>query len=176
MEVSWNNIPEFDHHHCCYQGIIQSLDIKLVLIWNVKVLQNFLKLTIALTVDLFSIRISTLWSLTCYEVWRLVTQMSWNNTVTSSLCCIVYYLLCMMCHIWNVPDMTLSAFHKPWCLSFFMIYSHMEDYSFFLKIEIHSMQGWTATTRHKVTRKRSKKRLQHTGNLFRKNGKLKDVC
>ena len=37
------------------------------------------------------------------------------------------------------------------------------------------MQGWTATTRDRVTRKRSTKRLQHTGNLFRKNLQLKDV-
>ena len=40
---------------------------------------------------------------------------------------------------------------------------------FFLKkIEIHSMQGWTATTRHGVTRKEAEKRLQDTENLFRK--------
>ena len=33
----------------------------------------------------------------------------------------------------------------------------------FFKIGIHSMQDWT------VTRKKSTKRLRHTGNLFRKN-------
>ena len=40
------------------------------------------------------------------------------------------------------------------------------------------MQDWTATTRHEVTRKKSQKdkRLKHTGNLFRKNLQLKDVC
>ena len=43
-------------------------------------------------------------------------------------------------------------------------------------IVIHSMQGWTATTRHVVTRKRNTKRLRHIGNLFRKNLHLKDVC
>ena len=32
-----------------------------------------------------------------------------------------------------------------------------------------SLHVWTATTRHGVTRKRNTKRLQHTGNLFRKN-------
>ena len=31
------------------------------------------------------------------------------------------------------------------------------------------MQGWTATTRHAVTRKKAQKRLQDTENLFRKN-------
>ena len=30
------------------------------------------------------------------------------------------------------------------------------------------MQGWSATTMHGVERKRSTKRLKHTGNLFRK--------
>ena len=39
-----------------------------------------------------------------------------------------------------------------------------------------SMQGWTATTRHGVTRKRSTKRLKHIKNLFRKNLQLKGVC
>ena len=34
------------------------------------------------------------------------------------------------------------------------------------------MQGSTATTRYGVTRKRSTKRLKHTGNLFRKNLQL----
>ena len=48
-------------------------------------------------------------------------------------------------------------------------------YIYFL-IGIHFMQGWTATTRHEVTRKRNTKRLRHTGNLFRKNLQLKDVC
>ena len=30
------------------------------------------------------------------------------------------------------------------------------------KIEVHSMQGWTATTRHGVTRKRTTIRLKYT--------------
>ena len=37
---------------------------------------------------------------------------------------------------------------------------------------IHSMQGWTATTRHGVTRKRRIERLKHTANLFRRNLQL----
>ena len=53
----------------------------------------------------------------------------------------------------------------------FVLYSK----DFFL-IGIHSMQGWAATTKHEVTRKRNTKRLRHTGNLFRKNIQLKDVC
>ena len=45
---------------------------------------------------------------------------------------------------------------------------------FLKKIGTHSMQGYTATTRHGVTRKRSTKKLKHAWNLFRKN--LKGFC
>ena len=43
-------------------------------------------------------------------------------------------------------------------------------------IGIHSMQARTATTRHGVTRKRSTKRLKHTGNLFKKNLQSIGIC
>ena len=49
-------------------------------------------------------------------------------------------------------------------------------FDLFFLIGIHSIQGWTAITRHWVPRKSSTKRLKHTGNLFRKNLLLKDVC
>ena len=38
------------------------------------------------------------------------------------------------------------------------------------------MHGWTATARYGVTRKRSTKRLKHTGSHFRKNVQFKVVC
>ena len=39
------------------------------------------------------------------------------------------------------------------------------------------MQGWTATARHGVTRKKKKyKKIKHTGNQFRKNLQLEGVC
>ena len=41
---------------------------------------------------------------------------------------------------------------------------------------VHSMQGWTATTRYGVTRKRSTRRLKHSGNLLRKKLQLNGVC
>ena len=63
----------------------QRHGIELVLMWNVKVLWNLLKLIIALTVVLFSTRILTFWPWICYEAWRLVTKMSWNHVVASSL-------------------------------------------------------------------------------------------
>ena len=43
-------------------------------------------------------------------------------------------------------------------------------------IGIHSVQGWTATATHGVTRKWSTKRLKHTRNLFKKNLQLIGVC
>ena len=49
------------------------------------------------------------------------------------------------------------------------------SFLFFL-IRIHSMQGWTTTTKHGNTRKRSTKRLKHRGNLLRKNLQLIGVC
>ena len=88
-----------------------SHGIELVLLWNVKVLQNSLKLIIAQTVVSFSTRILTFWPWICYEAWRIVTKMSWNHLVASSL----GYLLSKICHIWNVSNVTLSASHKPWC-------------------------------------------------------------
>ena len=42
-------------------------------------------------------------------------------------------------------------------------------------IGIHSIQGWRATKRHGVTRKRSTKILKYTRNLLRKNLHLKGV-
>ena len=51
----------------------------------------------------------------------------------------------------------------------------MLSFFYFFLIEIHSMQGSTATARHEVTRKRCTKRLEHTGNQFRKNLQLQDI-
>ena len=49
--------------------------------------------------------------------------------------------------------------------------THIPDNTYhlglFFLIGIHSMQGWTATTRHGVTRKKAQKRLQVTENLLK---------
>ena len=53
------------------------------------------------------------------------------------------------------------------------------DYLFiiYFVIEIQSMQGWTAATRHGIIYKKKKhNRLKHTENLFRKNLHLIGVC
>ena len=75
--------------------------------------------------------------------------------------------------IWNV---FLFSGYSNFCISVFFPLCQLLLGNFFL-IGIHSMQDWTATLRHGVTRKkRSTKRVKHTGNLFKKDLKLKDVC
>ena len=54
-----------------------------------------------------------------------------------------------------------------------LLFCNLECFFF---IGIHSMQGWTGTTKHEVTRKRNTKRLKHKGHLFRKNLQLIGVC
>ena len=63
----------------------RSHGIELVLLWNVKVLWNSLKLIISLIVVSFSTRILTFWPWICYDAWRLITKISWNHLVASSL-------------------------------------------------------------------------------------------
>ena len=75
---------------------------------------------------------------------------------------------------WNDIGLVPSPFYKG--LTSFLHYEIQNQTTFncfltiffFFLIRIHSMQGWTATTRHGVTRKRSAKRLEHTRNLFGK--------
>ena len=51
-----------------------------------------------------------------------------------------------------------------------ILYNYSFRYlNYYFLIEIHSMQGRTATARHGVTRKRNTKRIKHIRNLFRKN-------
>ena len=84
--------------------------------------------------------------------------------------------------------------HHNLCFNLFMLDNNSSDnqgneinknnifniltYYFFIffLIGIYSMQGWTATTKHGVTKKEAQKRLQDTHSLFRKNLQLKDVC
>ena len=67
---------------------------------------------------------------------------------------------------------TVCSYHVTYA---FQSESSLSFFFFFSIIGIHSIKGRTATTRHGVTRKRSTKRLKHTGNLFRKNLQLKDA-
>ena len=46
----------------------------------------------------------------------------------------------------------------------------------FFSIGINSMQVWTATARHEVSKKRDTKRLNHTGSHFRENLQLIGIC
>ena len=82
-------------------------------------------------------------------------------------------------HQGNFTFFTLNWYqYSPctWHIRIFFKNFNNEVIILFLKIGIHSVQGWTPTARHGVTRKRNTKRLRHTGNLFRKNLQLKDFC
>ena len=111
----------------------------------------------------------------------------------------------LMNRIWNVAELLLNKYRQNFtellhifsiftsirnlftCLRLDLFVSFLPDlffififiiffFFFFFLIRIYSMQGWTVTTRHGVTRKRGTKRLRHTGNLFSKNLQLKGVC
>ena len=71
---------------------------------------------------------------------------------------------------------SVDYLEKPNSENFIIAPTTSDEINYFFKIGIHSMKGWIATMRHGFTRQKSTKRLQHTGNLFRKNLQLKDVC
>ena len=77
--------------------------------------------------------------------------------------------MCLVIQVASIRNLSVYIW-KQVLLGFQMI-----EYWHFL-IGIYYMQGWTATTKHGVTRKRNAKRLKHTGNLSRKNLQFKEVC
>ena len=78
----------------------------------------------------------------------------------------------------KIPSYHIKTYGRYSMLNTIYVWNHLQKchQNVFFLIGIHSIQSWTATTRHGVTRKRNTKRLRHTGNLFRKNLQLKDVC
>ena len=76
-------------------------------------------------------------------------------------------------NFFNKFQMFAQKLHSPYFLNLILVSLRVV---FFFLIGIHSMQGWAATTRHGVTRKRGKNRLKLTGNLFRKDLQLIGIC
>ena len=70
--------------------------------------------------------------------------------------------------LWN------KIFGKDFCSAVNFLLPGNKDIPFL--IWTHSMQGWKATMRHGITRKRSTKQLKHTGTLFRESLQLRYVC
>ena len=75
----------------------------------------------------------------------------------------------------NLPVLDAVRIYNPFTLKINLFVAYIYIYIYIL-IGIHSMEGSTATMRHRVIRKEEQKRLQDTENLFRKNLQLKDVC
>ena len=88
----------------------------------------------------------------CNTVWYYMTTVENKNKLTSQ--------------IPSPPGQYHPQSHWTFA-AYNPVYSQILCSVIFKKIGIHPMQGWTATTRHRVVRKRSIKRLKHTGNLFR---------
>ena len=66
--------------------------------------------------------------------------------------------------VWDVLDMR-----------YIWVFGKLQSFDSIFFKGINSTQGWTATTRHGITRKKIRKRLNHTGNLFRRNVHLKGI-
>ena len=107
---------------------------------------------------------------------NLLNIISSLNQVLALICALVFQ------YISNV-DTAFYFFNNIFCICFvnccLEIHS-LQSFSLFFfcffLTGIHPMQGWTATTRHRVTRREAQKGLQDTENLFRKSLQLKDVC
>ena len=116
----------------------------------------------------------------CHWVWN------WSNSA------LLYWgLKKILCRVYvgflvtkKLLKALLTCSFIPWLLNSFDLPSYssesMKRFSLilFFLIGIPLMQGWTATMRHGVRRKRNAKRLlilRHKGNLSRKNAQLKDV-
>ena len=106
-----------------------------------------------------------------FQTWWCYSWISLDMTASDKLAALEPFRVVQKIgtlEIWAEP-VERSSYYLSTSVIFFFFF-------IFFKIEIHSMQGWTATKRHGVTRKRSTKRLKHTGNPFRKNLQLKDIC
>ena len=91
---------------------------------------------------------------------------------------------CPLCNYAYVDDLHLYLKCHP-STSVFQTFRKLKPTTWFLISEtlvengliiIQSIQGWTSTIRQRVKRKRSTKRLKHTGNMFKKNLQFKDDC
>ena len=131
----------------------------------------------------FSLDIYPLSLMICWFVLKAHLQISWRFSLFESLA--QNFLICAGINVCS--KCTNNQVSRKYSLLLFAIFNwfyyitllyHVKliEYTIFFLIGIHSMQGWTATTRHGVTRKRSTKRLKHAGNLFRKNPQLLGVC
>ena len=110
--------------------------------------------------------------LTCHSIFSFSSfSMFLQSRISKSvvICFFCYFLCYFLLSIFSILLFFSTLLSIPCSVFSLCLF-------FFFLIGIHSMQGWTTTTRHGVTKKRSTKRLKYTGNLFRKNLQLKEVC
>ena len=114
-------------------------------------------------------------------MWKCInnSEHEYDHSEYDHLKCSTFFWRCLWFYLSRGSEYGIVIYtkfiHSSKCLIMAPYASIMPEYASFL-IEIHSMQDWTATTGHGVTRKGSIKRLKHTGNLFRKNLQLTGIC
>ena len=103
----------------------------------------------------------------------LVSNFRENAEFNLLILCLMFIILGCLEHfsigertgsVWDVLDMR-----------YIWVFRKLQSFDNIFFKGINSTQGWTATTKHGITRKKIRKRLNHTGNLFRKNVHLKGV-
>ena len=124
-----------------------------------------------------------LWTVSFVFVWRFYTidgSLSLNKYIRLSSSCLNSFYEFFIFWFEGLSFKTWVLTSGKWNPCLVMTQMIVVTWSIYLMIffltEIHSMQGWTATMMHGVTKKEAQKRLQDTENLFRKNLQLKDVC
>ena len=116
-----------------------------------------------------SMSVVSLWTLLrngtytfAYFFWMLPTIKIKLHQILVHLITNVSIIFLAQCWRLETSSRPLFDFNKVTIYQYLSIFSNF----FFFLIGIHSMQGWTATTRHGVTRKEAEKRLHDTENLF----------
>ena len=120
----------------------------------------------------------------CYVAWlpyrfcislenlSLVSNFRENAEFNLLILCLMFIILGCLEHFSN--DQRTGSVWDVLDMRYIWVFRKLQSFDIFFK-GINSTQGWTATTRHGITRKKIRKRLNHTGNLFRKNAHLKGV-
>ena len=102
----------------------------------------------------------------------LVSNFRENAEFNLLIPCLMFIILGCLEHF-SIGEKTGSVWDVLG-MRYIWVFRKLQSFDIFF-IGINSTQGWMATMRHGITRKKSRKRLNHTGNLFRKNLHLKGV-
>ena len=103
----------------------------------------------------------------------LVSNFRENAEFKLLILCLMFIILGCLEHFSN--DQRTGSVWDVLDMRYIWVFGKLQSFDNIFFKGINSTQGWTATTRHGITRKKIRKRLNRTGNLFRKNVHLKGV-